>query len=184
MNASGLLLTDEIVDALKRSTCENKFWARHLQGISATGPNAFVVHLALLLEPYLQLILDGSKTIESRFSKNRVPPFGVVQSGDILLLRRVGVKGLSGICLVSKVWYYHLDDRNWSYIKHAFSTALCANDSSFWENRMSARFATLMKLSEVNPLPAIEIPKRDRRGWAILHTQLQQVLELSGDQPK
>lgn len=43
------------------------------------------IHLAILTEPYLEWILSGKKTVESRFSIHRVPPFGVVSPGDAFL---------------------------------------------------------------------------------------------------
>ena len=37
----------------------------------------------------------------------------------------------------------------------------------------TAQFATLMRIAEVHPLPPIEVPKRDRRGWVILRAHRQ-----------
>ena len=52
-------------------------------------------HLAILYPVWIELILDGSKTIESRFSKVRCAPFGKVSTGDTVYLKVSGgpVKG-------------------------------------------------------------------------------------------
>ena len=43
-------------------------------------------HLAILVQPFLDLILKGEKTIETRFTKVKCPPFQKVKEGDIILL--------------------------------------------------------------------------------------------------
>ena len=61
MAESNVRLTEEMVKDLKESTCGNRFWERYLEDLSASAPIPFSVHLAVLLEPYLRFILDGSK---------------------------------------------------------------------------------------------------------------------------
>ena len=53
-------------------------------------------HLAILTPGWIDLILDGSKTIESRFTKVRCAPFGKVHEGDSVYLKESGglVKGM------------------------------------------------------------------------------------------
>ena len=173
MDAVKPTLTEELVNALKQSTCENRFWVRYLEELSASAPIPFSVHLAVLLEPYLGFILDGSKTVESRFSKNRVAPYRAVEQGDVVLLKKSSAHAISGVCLVHRVWFYRLDADSWSHIRGAFTKALRAEDPSFWEHRKSAQFASLMRISEVQVLPPIEVPKRDRRGWVVLRSRQQ-----------
>ena len=172
-------LTDELVDRLKRTTHGHSFWGRYLKCLSASDSIPFSVHLAVLLEPYLQYILDGSKTVESRFSKNRIAPYDVVEPGDVILLKKAATRTVSGICIVRNAWFYQLDPDTWEQIRRRFSNALRAENSSFWEQRQAAQFATLMRIDEVCPLPPIDVPKRDRRGWVILRTGRQGTLNLS-----
>ena len=163
MVAGRVTLTEDLVASLKQSTNGHSFWKRHLEGLSASTPSSFSIHLAVLLEPYLRFILEGSKTVESRFSKKRIAPFKLVDRGDVVLLKRSAAKAISGVCLVSNVWFYQLDLNTWRQIRDEFTSVLRAEDPSFWEQRKSAQFATLMKISQVQALPPIEIPKRDRR---------------------
>ena len=51
----------------------NTFWTRKL-----TMGTPVQVHLAVMVEPYLSRVLDGSKTIESRFSRKKIAPWGRV----------------------------------------------------------------------------------------------------------
>lgn len=171
MHAPKVTLTECLVNDLKRSTIGHEFWEHYLKHLSASAPPHFSIHLAILLEPYLRFILEGSKTIESRFTKNRVAPFRSVEPGDVILLKRASARGITGVCVVSQVWFYQLDPDSWHEIRDKFTDALRAEDPAFWEQRESALFATLMRVSEVQVLPPIEVPKRDRRGWVILRSR-------------
>lgn len=181
MGANKLELTEELVDLLRRSTDGHHFWEEYLERLANSEPIPFSVHLAILLEPYLQYILDGTKTVESRFSKNRIAPYNMVEPGDVVLLKKAAAKSISGVCVVSKVWFYQLNPETWGQIRDGFSKALRADDPSFWHRRERAQFATLMRIAEVHPLPSIEVPKRDRRGWVILHARRQTRLNLDED---
>ena len=63
----------------------NTFWTRKL-----TMDTPVQVHLAVMVEPYLSRVLDGSKTIESRFSRKKIAPWGRVSSGDVVVLKKSG----------------------------------------------------------------------------------------------
>jgi hypothetical protein len=127
------------------------------------------VHLAVLVEPYLQFILDRTKTVESRFSRRRCPPFGRVSEGDVILLKRAAGPVI-GLCTVSDVWSYHLDPRTLTEIRDRFGAAI-QPQSGFWEDRREAAFATLMRIEGARTMPDIRVPKRDRRGWVVLRDQ-------------
>ena len=45
-------------------------------------------HLAILKQPYLELILRGEKTIECRLTRTPKPPFGVLQTGQRIYLKQ------------------------------------------------------------------------------------------------
>lgn len=127
------------------------------------------IHLAVVLEPYLQFILDHSKSVESRFSRNGCAPFGRVAAGDVVLLKRSSGP-VVGLCTVSDVWDYRLKPETLLEIKDRFGPAICPQDG-FWESRRDAVFATLMRIDGARSLPDLVIPKKDRRGWVVLRDQ-------------
>src|SRR5689334_4134014 len=57
-------------------------------------------HLAVMTGHYLDRLLDGTKTIESRFTRHRVAPFEQVASGDVIFFKPAGgpitAAGLAG----------------------------------------------------------------------------------------
>ena len=146
---------------------EDSFWQGRLSQllIDETCPHA--IHLAIFVEPYLQFILEGRKTVESRFNSRRCAPYQKVQVGDILLLKRSSGP-VVGLCEVAGVWFYRLDPQSWETIRREFTQALCVQDPSFWENRKHASYATLMRIRHVCPITPVKFIKRDRRGWVLL----------------
>ncbi len=143
------------------------FWQQRLTNLLWDGSSPNAVHLAIFLEPYLKYILEGRKTVESRFSSRRYAPYQKVQVGDILFLKRSSGP-VVGLCEVTSVWFYRLAPESWDNIKREFSQELCIQDPSFWETKRHASYATLMRIGHVLPIKPIKFPKYDRRGWVLL----------------
>jgi hypothetical protein len=143
------------------------FWERQLQRVFASHGDAVALHLAILMNPYLQLLLDGQKTIESRFSTHRRAPYYQVQHGDVILLKRSGGP-IAGIGLVADAKFYQLTPDVLQHIRDEYADELGINDPSFWSDRERASFATLLCLSHVRRLDPIPYLKRDQRAWLIL----------------
>ena len=158
---------ESLLSALRRATTGDHFWEPYLVDLMGADPPAFSIHLAILVEPYLQYVLDGRKSIESRFSARRIPPFEGVRAGDVLVLKRSGGP-VVGLCEIHHIWSYRLDSASWTHIRKEFAESLCAQDPSFWEVRRNAAFATLMRIRHVLAVPPIEYRKRDRRAWVTI----------------
>ena len=151
-----------------RSIAEgHPYWESRLGQLDSRQAPSYNLHLAILVEPYLQFILEGRKTVESRFSSRRLPPYRSVSSGDVILLKRSSGPIL-GICEIAEVWFYRLDPASWAVIRTEFTQAMCAQDPDFWRNRVKASFATLMRIQNVIRVSPIKCGKRDRRGWVVL----------------
>ena len=156
----------ELRELLSESLGEDDFWAGYFGEVNSCRLGGRSVHLAIFVEPFLTYVLEGQKTIESRFSVVRCAPYLRVEAGDILVLKRSGGP-VQGVSLVEHVWTYNLDPESWVEVK-SFADALCASDPSFWSRREGAAYATLMRLNHVRPVPDLPFRKRDRRGWVVL----------------
>jgi hypothetical protein len=148
----------------------SEFWESYLS--LAFTSRTVRIHLAVFQEPYLRYIIDGSKTIESRFSRNTCAPYGRVDTGDILLLKRSGGP-VEALCRAADAWFYQLEPSSWSEIRHRFGKSLRVSDE-FLLSRAQACFATLIRIDEVYPVSPVSVNKRDRRGWVVLHDTLLQ----------
>lgn len=164
----------QIRTAVDRDFGDDIFWRNYWEE-NAIGPlPKITTHLAIFVEPFLDYILDGKKTIESRFSIRQTPPFDVAKKGDVIFLKRTSGP-VVGVCKAEHVWHYHLDPTTLSELRDKYSVALCANAPEFWEARSDAAYATLIQLSNVKPLSEIEVDKNDPRGWAVLKRKTNQL---------
>jgi hypothetical protein len=144
------------------------FWENYLAPASSNQASRYSLHLAVMIEPYLRFVLDGTKTVESRFSVNRCAPYDRVEKDDVVLFKKSGGP-IVALSRVAEVWFYCLDQDSWKDIKDGFGSALAVQDPSFWEQRQKASFATLMLLQDVRPINPVSFEKRDRRGWVVLN---------------
>lgn len=124
------------------------------------------IHIAVMLEPFFSYLLDGKKTIESRFSKNAVAPYGKIAEGDLVFLKAGPV---AGVFRASKVESITLRGDALDRLRVAKAKAICAEDDDFWAARADKRYATLIGVTDVRALPPVTIPKRDMRGWVVLN---------------
>lgn len=155
---------DSVLTQLRIAVGKNAFWAKRLESTKA-GEHS--LHLAILREPYLRFIMEGKKTIESRFAKRACAPYQKISDGDVVILKRAG-GAISGICLVEKVWFYRIEEKSLSFIQDKFGTQICPVDGQFWKERKEAAVATLMLVTKVTTIDSFTITKRDRRGWVVL----------------
>lgn len=160
-------VTIDRAELLERSK-GNRFWREYL-----CSPGDRGVHLAVFNEPLLGLVLDGRKTVESRFSRVRCAPYGDVHSGDLVLVKSAGGP-VCGMVLVEKVSYFDLSSRPIEAIRKEYGDQICADDA-FWMRKRSSQFATLIGLGSPIRIEPLACSKRDRRGWVLLTPRQQEL---------
>ena len=135
-------------------------------------------HLSILTPGWIELILDGSKTIESRFTKVRCAPFRQVNAGDIVYMKESGgwVKGMFTVANVET--FENLTDAQicdlfYKEYKEQIFSSLAASMHRPPEKWLTAKHATLIHVADPiafdDPFP---FPKRDPRAWVVLDTPL------------
>jgi len=160
--------TKKVVHYLKIALKNDSYWSKYLNEAFVKNSVAQpTFHIAIFVEPFLQFVLDGKKTIESRFSINKCAPFNKVSKGDIVLIKKSGGP-IVAVCKISERWYYNLDADSWNEIK-SYKDSLCAHDPNFWKAKKNASYATLMKITHVKEVSPLSIQKRDRRGWIVIN---------------
>src|SRR5258706_5766675 len=157
---------DALPDTINRPTLEgDPFWENYIQAYPNTN-----VHIAILSQPYLDLVLASKKTVESRFSADRRPPYGHVFDGDVILLKEVGGP-ICGIALAKKVWSYQINPGTFAGIRLNFGKRLQIQDPELWARYRKAAYATLIQLDHVRQIGPIMYAKRDQRAWIIFKHQ-------------
>ena len=124
-------------------------------------------HLAILKKPYLDMILSGQKTVESRLTKTRRAPFGHIAKGD-----KVFFKISSGpVCAVASVHsvrqYKNLTSKKIIQLKNQYNNLILGADS-YWKEKKHSRYAVLVWLADVRDTKPIKIDKKDWRAWIVL----------------
>ena len=156
----------QLIEALLEVCKSDSFWPGYLGRHVRDGRSVVAMHVAVFREPFLQWVIDGKKTVESRFSRNEVAPYGAVEDGDIVLVKAVAGP-IVAVARVASSWSYRLLPRTLQLIRSRFGSLIGDVDESFWDSRKGARFATLMALDHVLRIPALPYAKSDRRGWVI-----------------
>ncbi len=165
-NTTVIKWESELIENLKAKISGNSYWQNRLS--SSLLDRELAIHLGVFVEPFLTFIIEGRKTIESRFSAKQCAPYNKVNKGDILLLKKTGGP-IIGLCEISQVWLYEIDPGSWAEIRSEFSHALCAQDPEFWKSREVASFATLMRVTRITTIEPLYCAKKDRRGWVVLN---------------
>ena len=128
-------------------------------------------HLAVLTPGWIELILTGDKTIESRFTKRRSAPFGKVNAGDVVFMKESGglVKGafrVGKVDTIEKLTYELRIAIDASFREQIFGTPYF---TEHWDQWKASNHATLIHIAEpVAFKEPFAFPKRDRRAWVVL----------------
>ncbi|MCS7003400.1 MAG: ASCH domain-containing protein, partial [Dehalococcoidia bacterium] len=112
---------------------------------------AETLHLAILQPAPLAAILRGDKTIESRLSVDRRAPWQRVSAGDRLLLKRASGPVVASARAAWVSYHAGLTPDTASALLRAHP-GLCA-DPAYVAVKRRARYATLIGLTDVRPLP-------------------------------
>jgi len=124
-------------------------------------------HLAILKRPYLEAILAGRKTIESRFTRTRRGAFGEVEAGDTLFLKESSgpVRATAGVCGVKS--FANLTAQKMARLEAEYNHLVCGDDE-YWQGRRNCRFGVLVWLEDVHLIEPVWIAKKDWRAWVVL----------------
>jgi ASC-1-like (ASCH) protein len=124
-------------------------------------------HLAILKRHYIDMILDGSKTVESRFTITKRAPFGQIFEGDELFLKQSS----GPVCAMAKVrqikTFENLTQKKILKIKQLYNEDILASDE-YWQSKLDCRFGILIQLKDVRTIEPIHISKKDWRAWVVL----------------
>ncbi len=141
-------------------------------------------HLAIFTQPFLDLLLDGQKTIESRFAKVRCAPHGCIRKGDRVLCKVSGGPIIGEFTAGKVLSFTNMFDATLDEIAKHYSTQICSDvDPNFWEARKGKKYATLIFVESPRRLATPQpFHKRDKRGWVVLNVATQTYSLVGGNQ--
>ena len=121
-------------------------------------------HLVILRPPYLDMILSGDKTVESRLSRRRHPAATRCRAGDVLYLKRVG-GDIEGRATVARIDAYEgLDPDGLRTLSREWAGHVAAVEPDDWYQRLKrdathALFFTLADVERIH-IPHAALPHR------------------------
>ncbi len=131
-------------------------------------------HVAIFSPQAVKAVFTGKKTIESRFSQKKIPPFGHISVGDLVYIKPAG-KEIKGQFLVKKVISFEgLDETDWEVIKKQYKKKLILGTKEetekFLEGHAKAKYGTIMFIGRVEQfiVSPVKFSKKDLRGWIVL----------------
>ncbi len=135
------------------------------------------IHVAILKRPYIRLILEGRKTVESRLTRTAQPPYRAIESEE-----RIFIKASSGPFMATAVagkieQHEGLEPSEILRLRLRHNRAVCG-DNSYWELKQSSRFAVFIDLTQVEPLGVGPAYPKSMRAWHVLDESLSPLLDI------
>lgn len=163
---------DKVFEEVLKSLKKNEDWI-DIKNKLKSGRNDFGVHVGIFAEPYLTLITQSKKTIESRFSVNKISPYGKIFKGDIVLVKKTGGP-IVGMFVAGEVLFYpKLNNTKLKEIEDNFGEQICTYvNPNFWTNRAASKFATLISIDRFIEIKPFTVNKSDRMAWSIVQNRL------------
>ena len=107
-----------------------------------------MIHVAVLLKPYLDLILSGKKTVECRLTRQARDPYENIEPGERIYFK-VSAGPYAAIAVVDHVICEDdLSPKRVNEIRRDYNH-LIGGDAQFWDWKRTSRYCTLIWLKEV-----------------------------------
>lgn len=124
-------------------------------------------HIAIFRQPFFDMVLSGEKTIESRWSMNKIAPYNKVRAGDELLLKLTG-RPVTATAKVKDVKFYELTPEIADDIREKYGKQIGTDKFENWENFRGKRYCTLIWLEDVKITKPQIVQKSNGAGWIAL----------------
>jgi ASC-1-like (ASCH) protein len=107
-----------------------------------------VCHVAILQPRYLKLILQGKKTLESRLTLKRLPPWNVAHAGQTIYFKQTSGPFRCKAVIQRVHSFDNLTPQLIQQIKARFNDGILGDDT-YWSQKQRCRYATIIELSDV-----------------------------------
>jgi len=155
-----------IYGELEERLQNHSFWGPLLSEIRR-GLRYASLHVAIFSDPFLQHVIEGRKTVDTRLSTVRCAPFGQVMKGDLVLVKETGGP-IVALTYVADSEFFSVAHHSLEDVRADHGSQILADDD-FWIAKKDARYASLIHLEQTVDFSPIFFAKSDRRGWVSLN---------------
>ena len=124
-------------------------------------------HIAILRQPFFNMVLSGEKTIESRWGMQRVAPYNKVSVGDEILLKETG-KDVTATAKVKYVRYFELTPQLVEDIRIKYGKEIGTDKFEDWQTTFQKKYCTLIWLDNVKQIKPMKVQRSNGAGWIVL----------------
>lgn len=125
-------------------------------------------HIAILKQPFFDMVLSGEKTIESRWSMNKTAPYNKISVGDKIYFKQSG-EPVTAFGVAKKVKFYELSPQMVQDIRLKYGKEIWTDKFEDWQGTKCKRFCTLIWLGDVQTISPIEVERSFGNGWKCLY---------------
>lgn len=110
-----------------------------------------MIHIAVLLKTYLDLILRGEKTVECRLTRTSRDPFERIEPGERIYFKQSAGPFAATAIVEHALCEANLSPRRVNEIKRDYNH-LIRGEEAYWKLKRDSRFCTLVWLKDVQPI--------------------------------
>jgi ASC-1-like (ASCH) protein len=110
-----------------------------------------MLHIAVLMKPYLEAVLDGRKTVECRLTRQPRPPFECIEPGDRIYFKQSAGPFRATAVADHVICESDLTRTRVREIKRDYNN-LILGDDQFWDWKRDSLYCTLIWLRAVEPI--------------------------------
>lgn len=121
----------------------------------------------ILRRPYLDKILAGRKSIESRFTVTRRAPYGCVAARDKIFLKLSSGPVCASAFVKRVLEFENLSPGKIKRIKSKYNNLILGGED-YWADKRESKYGVLVWLEGVERIEPVLIEKKDWRAWVVL----------------
>lgn len=137
------------------------------------------IHVAILKPMYLDAVLSGAKTVESRLTRTRQPPHGCIAVGERLFFKDSGGAFRATGLAAAVDEHSELTPEGMDRLEAAYRPRV-GGDDAYWQGKRTSRFAVFVTLTDVTPLDVgPRYPANAWRAWHVVDERLSPIRDVS-----
>lgn len=123
-------------------------------------------HIAILKRSYLNLILDGRKTLECRLTRIACSPFRRIEPGEIIRLKESSGPIRAQAVAKRVLFFDDLTPGRIQQIRVDYNGEILAPEE-FWQDRLDCRYGSLIWLDKMQKITPYRIRRTGLKAWII-----------------
>lgn len=109
-----------------------------------------MIHVAVLIRPYVELVLAGRKTVECRLTRQARDPFDAIEPGERIYFKESAGPYRATALAEHVLCEGDLTPRRVGELRRDYNH-LILGEADFWRRKRASRYATLIWLRDVEP---------------------------------